>query len=123
MKCIFCKQEASDSKSVEHIVPESLGNKNNILPKVIVCDKCNSYFALKLEKRVLETDYFKSLRHRNGFESKKRKVPKGTAIIPKTKYKADVILHKDKQKPIEVVLDPESFELVRKENKTFNTSF
>ncbi|WP_178989643.1 HNH endonuclease [Winogradskyella schleiferi] len=113
MKCIFCKQEASNSKSVEHIVPESLGNKTNVLPKGIVCDKCNSYFALKIEKKVLETDYFKSLRHRNGIESKKRKIPKGTAIIPKTKYKADVIRDKDDKKPTEIILDTESFELIK----------
>lgn len=112
MKCIFCKQDASKSKSVEHIVPESLGNKNHVLPKGVVCDKCNQYFALKVEKKVLETDFFKSLRHRNGIESKKGKIPQGKAIIPKTKYEADVILHKKKEKPIEVILDKESFELV-----------
>lgn len=128
MKCIFCKQDASESKSVEHIVPESLGNKNNVLPKGIVCDKCNNYFALKVEKKVLETDFFKNLRHRNGIESKKGKIPKGKALIPKTKYEADVILHKKKEKPIEVILDTESFDLVKNgEIKhlilPFNTNF
>ena len=118
MKCIFCKKDTADSKSVEHIVPESLGNINHVLPKGVVCDKCNGYFALKIEKIVLETDYFKSLRHRNGIVSKKRKIPKGKAIIPKTRFEADVILHKDKETPINVILDPESFELVK--NGTIN---
>ncbi len=40
MRYIFCKQEASTSKSVEHIIPESMGNKSNILKPGIVCDKC-----------------------------------------------------------------------------------
>ncbi|AZQ57294.1 HNH endonuclease [Maribacter sp. MJ134] len=128
MKCIFCKQDATHSKSVEHIVPESLGNKNNVLPKGVVCDKCNNYFALKVEKKVLETDFFKNLRHRNGIESKKGKIPKGKALIPKTKYEADVILHKKKEKPIEVILDTESFDLVRNGKikhliLPFNTNF
>lgn len=33
----------------EHIVPESLGNIAYVLPKGIVCDKCNQYFS-KLDK-------------------------------------------------------------------------
>lgn len=113
MKCIFCKQDSSNAKSVEHIVPESLGNKNKILCKGVVCDKCNRYFALKIEKKLLETDYFINLRFRNGIESKKRKIPKGKAIIPKTKCEADVVLHKDRKIPMEVILDPESFEFVK----------
>jgi len=114
MNCIFCKKDASTSKSVEHIVPESLGNYNNVLPKGVVCDKCNNYFALKVEKKILETDYFKNLRHRNFIESKKGKIPKGKALIPKTKFEADIILPKDETKSIEVILDTESFELIRK---------
>ncbi len=34
MKCLFCKQSSADTKSVEHIVPESLGNTTFILPFV-----------------------------------------------------------------------------------------
>lgn len=111
MKCIFCKQDATSSKSVEHIIPESMGNHNNILSKGVVCDRCNNYFSLKLEKKVLEMKYFQSLRHRNKIESKKNRIPKGKALIPKTKYEADVILHKDK--PFEVILDNASFELIQ----------
>ena len=32
MKCLFCKQSSTDTKSVEHVVPESLGNTKFILP-------------------------------------------------------------------------------------------
>lgn len=73
MKCIFCKNDSSNSKSVEHIIPESLGNKKNILSKGIVCDSCNNYFGNKIEKNVLEMPYFKSLRSRLLIENKKRK--------------------------------------------------
>ncbi len=110
MKCIFCKKEASNSMSIEHIVPESLGNKNNVLPKGAVCDKCNNYFALKIEKKVLETKFFTSLRHRNGIESKKRKIPKGKVIISNRECEAEVF--KDKNKPIEIKLDTDSFNMI-----------
>lgn len=73
MRCIFCKNDSTNSKSVEHIVPESLGNKNNILPKRVVCDNCNTYFGSKIEKTVLEMPYFKSLRSRLLIENKKGK--------------------------------------------------
>lgn len=75
MKCIFCKTDSAGSKSVEHIIPESLGNKNQTLTKGIVCDSCNNYFARKIEKIVLELPYFKSLRGRNIIESKKGRMP------------------------------------------------
>jgi hypothetical protein len=74
MRCIFCKNDSTNSKSVEHIIPESLGNKNNILPKGVVCDSCNSYFGSKIEKAVLEMPYFKSLRGRIMIENKKGKI-------------------------------------------------
>lgn len=112
MKCIFCKQDAADSKSVEHVIPESLGNKSFILPAGVVCDKCDNYFALKLEKVVLETNYFKNLRHRNGIESKKRKIPSGKTIMPITHFEAEVIPRINE--PTEVILDKRSFALLQK---------
>jgi len=71
MRCIFCKNDCSDSKSIEHIVPESLGNKEHILPPKIVCDKCNHYFSLKIEKPLLEHPYFRNLRFEQGIQNKK----------------------------------------------------
>jgi hypothetical protein len=65
---------------VEHIIPESLGNKNNILPKGVVCDNCNTYFGSKIEKTVLEMPYFKSLRGRIMIENKKGKIPSVTGF-------------------------------------------
>lgn len=80
MRCIFCKNDSSYSKSVEHIIPESLGNKNNILSKGVVCDNCNTYFGSKIEKIVLEMPYFKSLRGRVMIENKKGKIPSITGF-------------------------------------------
>lgn len=87
MKCIFCKNDSSNSKSVEHIIPESLGNKKDTLSKGIVCDSCNNYFGNKIEKNVLEMPYFKSLRGRIMIENKKGKIPRISGF---TKNKEEV---------------------------------
>ena len=54
MQCIFCHKDTSLSKSVEHIIPESLGNKHHYLPQGYVCDQCNNYFSIKIEKELGE---------------------------------------------------------------------
>lgn len=81
MRCIFCKAESSETNSVEHIIPESLGNKDHVLKNGIVCDKCNNYFSSKIEQPVLSQPYFVSVRHRNFIESKKNKIPLERAFI------------------------------------------
>ena len=75
MNCLFCQQESSASKSVEHIIPESLGNKDRVLTKGMVCDSCNQYFAIKIEKKLLEQPYFRFARNRLGIENKKGVIP------------------------------------------------
>lgn len=81
MKCIFCKQDSSSSISIEHIIPESLGNKEHALDRGIVCDKCNNYFARKVEKPLLEENFFRSVRSRKLIESKKGKIPTTYGIM------------------------------------------
>ncbi|HTB30802.1 MAG TPA: HNH endonuclease [Bacteroidia bacterium] len=82
MNCIFCKKTSANSKSIEHILPESLGNKEHYLQKGIVCDDCNNYFASKVEKPVLENPYFKSVRSRNFITSKKRRLVPDKVLFP-----------------------------------------
>lgn len=82
MRCIFCKQDSSNSKSVEHIIPESLGNKTATLPKGVVCDGCNNYFARKVEKPFLESTEIKTLRFREAIPSKKGVVPHLNGMLP-----------------------------------------
>lgn len=64
MRCIFCGEASDQSKSREHIIPESLGNAEHILPPGVVCDGCNNYFAVKIEGPLLSSDHFVHLRHR-----------------------------------------------------------
>lgn len=96
MNCIFCKLPSDDSVSVEHVIPESLGNDQYILDKGTVCDKCNNYFSYTIEQPLLNLHYFKSIRHRLNIVSKKGRIPndKGFMIEPET----EVEFHTDKNK-------------------------
>ena len=75
MRCIFCKQNSDSSKSVEHIVPESLGNIEHILPPGVVCDRCNNYFARKVEGPLLSTEYFIHARSKKTIPNKRGRIP------------------------------------------------
>ena len=75
MRCIFCKADSSNSRTVEHIVPESLGNTAHTLPVGVVCDKCNAYFAIKIEKPILDAPYFRHSRFRNSVANKRGRIP------------------------------------------------
>ena len=50
-KCIFCKLR-SDEKVIEHIIPESFGNKEYILKNGLVCNECNNRFS-KFEPEII----------------------------------------------------------------------
>lgn len=81
MRCIFCKQDSSDSKSVEHILPESLGNTTLTLPKGVVCDKCNNYFARKIEAPFFQLTGINELRFYEGLPNKNGKIPSIYGIV------------------------------------------
>ncbi|MCK4329980.1 HNH endonuclease [candidate division WOR-3 bacterium] len=81
MRCIFCQNLSGQLKVVEHIIPESLGNKEHFLPPGVVCDKCNQYFGSKIEKPLLESDYFRHARFRTETPSKKGRIPSISAFL------------------------------------------
>jgi hypothetical protein len=80
-RCIFCNSDAGGFKSVEHILPESLGNKEHILPPGIVCDNCNNYFASSIERPVLESGYFVTARFNSLIPNKRAKMPRLPAML------------------------------------------
>lgn len=61
IRCLFCGCDSTNSKSVEHIIPESLGNTELVLPRGVVCDKCNNYFSREIENKVLSIQSFRDL--------------------------------------------------------------
>lgn len=81
MRCIFCKKSSLLSVAIEHIVPESLGNTKLTLPKGVVCDKCNNYFATHLEQPILKSNEFLYLRFNQELKNKRRKVPVAPIIF------------------------------------------
>lgn len=89
--CIFCHKDSSTSKSVEHIIPESLGNKEHILPKGYVCDACNNYFSVKIEKELLAQPYFVSMRRRNDIRTKKGNYVAEDMLFPGAHKASDTI--------------------------------
>lgn len=112
MNCIFCHKDSSTSKSVEHIIPESLGNKLHILPKGYVCDECNNYFARKIEKVLLEELYFVSVRFRNEILTKKNKHVKQLMIFPDAMKAAEVVFQRTEDGLICSFKDDELFQAI-----------
>ncbi len=81
MRCLFCKVDSSKSRSVEHIIPESLGNKSHVLPRGVVCDRCNNYFARKVEKPFLESTAILMLRFDQELQSKRGIIPPAQGLL------------------------------------------
>jgi len=75
MRCIFCKSGSDGSRSIEHIIPESLGNTEHTLPRRVVCDACNNYFARKIEAPLLASQVFVLLRARQRIPNKRGLIP------------------------------------------------
>src|ERR1700674_985039 len=80
-RCIFCKRDSSGSRSIEHILPESLGNEDHILPPGFVCDSCNNYFASSVEQHVLESERFRIGRLNALIPNKRKRLPSITGIL------------------------------------------
>ena len=71
MLCLFCQSDKSFT--VEHVIPESLGNDDLVLVNQ-VCAKCNSHFS-KLEEFVLQKTPLAFWRVYLGIQTKKGKQP------------------------------------------------
>ena len=73
-QCIFCLEKSTNFNTAEHIVPESLGNTDDILYNA-VCDKCQKYFGKEIENFVLSKTPFGFWRTLAGTKNKKGKLP------------------------------------------------
>lgn len=60
--CLYCAKSDGGFRSVEHVLPESLGNKELILPKGVVCDRCNNGVLAQLDNYLLEFEHIQFLR-------------------------------------------------------------
>jgi hypothetical protein len=73
-RCLFCKNSSDTSRSVEHVLPESVGNTRHVLPRGVVCDTCNNYFARKVEDPFVNSAAVRSLRASQGIPNKKNRL-------------------------------------------------
>lgn len=96
MRCLFCKEDSTSTKSIEHIIPESLGNKTITLPRGHVCDKCNNYFSREIEKPFLERYDMRLLRFYEDVPSKRNKFPQLTGIMDGMPVEVKKEIHKGK---------------------------
>jgi len=67
--CIICLQD-DQAPSVEHIVPRALGNIHYILPKGVVCQRCNNRFS-QSEQLVMNSERWLEERSKYGLISEK----------------------------------------------------
>lgn len=121
--CIFCKSSQNSFTSVEHIFPESLGNKEKILPKGVVCDRCNNETLSSLDEELLEFEPIKFLRTMNGVESKRGRVPitNLSNLRIENPTKDHVMIHASSKKSI-TDQTPNGFKLHFKGNKEMDVT-
>lgn len=80
MQCVFCKSDGPFT--IEHIIPESLGNDDLVL-KDQVCSNCNNYFSREVEAEVLNKSPIAFWRVFLGIRTKKKLLPSVDLSQPK----------------------------------------
>jgi hypothetical protein len=61
-----------------------------MLPPGIVCDRCNNYFARKIEGPLLETEYFRHLRSMMAVPNKRGRIPSMSGHISHSKIPINI---------------------------------
>jgi HNH endonuclease len=79
--CLYCHSDGPFT-TVEHVIPESLGN-DDLLLRSAVCDSCQAYFGKEVERYVLEKTPIAVWRSFLGIPSKKGKLPSIDISQPK----------------------------------------
>lgn len=74
--CMFCLQSDGPFKSREHIVPESLGNKEMMLPPGYVCDRCNNGPLSQLDNALIRCPPVALIKTTRYIKSKRNRLPK-----------------------------------------------
>jgi hypothetical protein len=86
------------------------------LPSGIVCDKCNNYFARKVEKPFLEESSMLHLRFEAGIESKRGIIPPINAVL---NFKYPIKIWKDSNRDFagHIDVDPVALDAILSANK------
>ncbi len=120
MRCIFCKSNSAESNSVEHIIPESLGNTKHILPVGFVCDACNNYFSRKVEGPLLNSLYFRTLRSEQFVLSKRGRATQVPALLTPGPHPIQLAISPDTEDGAMSIIVPneQDFDLVKRHTKS-----
>jgi len=97
--CIYCLKKSAPFNSEEHIIPETLGNEELILPRGYVCDRCNNGVLSRLDNFLLDFEPISFLRVIYSPYTKAGKLPKASyqnISIRKTHPRNVVLTAKDK---------------------------
>lgn len=97
MRCLFCKEPSHETKGVEHLIPESFGSKKLVLPKGLVCDSCNNYFARKIEGPLMSHPSMRNIRGYYQTPTKKGKLPSLLGYIAGTDIQVNLKLDENKR--------------------------
>ena len=73
--CLFCSSSSGPFTTIEHPIPESLGNDEMFIEPGWVCDTCNHYFGTKVEAAALNYPPFGIERVAARVPTKKGKLP------------------------------------------------
>ena len=82
VRCIYCLDASDASRSIEHVIPESLGNTKLVLPPGVVCDRCNNYLSRKVEGPFVNSFPIRNLRFEQSLPSKRGRVPRLEVTAP-----------------------------------------
>ena len=113
LRCLFCKKDSSQARSVEHIVPESLGNRTRVLPRGAICDPCNNYFASSVEAPILGHQSFQNLRAKYQVRTKKGRLPFLTGLAHNTDIQVGLRIGKSGTPEIRALKDSQRDEFER----------
>jgi HNH endonuclease len=102
MRCLFCKEPSDNSRSVEHVLPESLGNTTATLPPGVVCDTCNNYFARKVEAPFLNSEDISSFRFHQAIPNKRGRIPSLEGVLDSA---IPITAYRYREGPIQTLLD------------------
>lgn len=89
--CLFC-QSSGPYSTIEHIIPESLGN-DDLLLKGEICDSCQNYFGKEVEHFVLSKTPIAFWKTWLGIKSKKGKFPHANLSQPKKQKGVFPVIH------------------------------
>jgi HNH endonuclease len=116
MRCLFFKSDSTASRSIEHIIPESLGNMTQILPPGVVCDGCNNYFSRKVEGLFMESPSLTLMRFHQAVANKRGRVPPIAGVMLPS---VPVVLHRHPKSEVGMSADvpTEFFDSIAKSEK------